>query len=82
MFYIEMGTITINIQDEVEDRFRNIAAVMYGKRKGYLGKAINDALECWIKKKTKRADADALALLEEGIEMGSLKFNREDVHER
>ncbi len=77
-----MGTITINISDEVENGFRNLAAVMYGKRKDYPGKAINDALVYWINKKVKRADANALALLEEGIEMGSLKFNRNEIHER
>jgi len=77
-----MGTITVNIRDEVENRFRNLAGVVYGKRKGHLGKAIDEALLYWMKKKGKRADAKALALLEKGFEMGSLRFDRGELHER
>lgn len=77
-----MGTITVNIKDEVENRFRSVAGVVYGKRKGHLGKAIDEALLCWMKKNEKRADAKALALLEKGFEMGSLRFNRDELYER
>ncbi|ODS42503.1 MAG: hypothetical protein MSIBF_04085 [Candidatus Altiarchaeales archaeon IMC4] len=77
-----MGTITLNLQDEVENQFRTVASLEYGKKKGYLGKAMNQALECWMKKRTKRMDSEALALLEKGFEMGSVKFDRDEVHER
>lgn len=77
-----MGTITVNIQDEVEQGFRNAAGVVYGKKKGCLGKAMNQALLYWVKKEKKRADSKALELLDKGFEMGKLKFNREELHER
>lgn len=35
-----------------------------------------------IKKKEKRVDSKALKLLEKGFEMGSLKLDRDELHER
>lgn len=75
-----MGTVTINIKDEIEKRFRKIASLEYGKRKGHLGKALNDALKEWLNKKT--AEAEVIEILEKGIEMGQVKFDREELHER
>ena len=82
MYNLKMGTITVNIPDEVEQGFRNAAGVVYGKKKGYLGKAMNQALLHWIKTEKKRADSKALELLDKGFEMGKLKFNRDELHER
>ena len=48
-----MGTVTININDQIEDSFRNFVYKNYGKSKGILIKTITEALENWIKKTRK-----------------------------
>jgi len=75
-----MGTITINIGNETEKEFRKIASLEYGRKKGYLGKALEKALKEWVNKKT--AESRTLELLEEGINMGKIKFDRGELHER
>jgi hypothetical protein len=75
-----MGTITINIKDKIEEEFRKLAKLKYGKKKGYLGKALNKALNEWVNKKT--AESRTIELLGKGIKMGKIKFDREDLHER
>ena len=38
-------TITVNINEKIENEFREKAALKYGKRKGYLGKAMTEAMD-------------------------------------
>ena len=79
-----MGTITINIDDDTEKRFRKAAKKKLGERKGYLGKATTEALECWILKQTQDEIArDALALLETGYHIGGHGYvERKDLYDR
>ena len=79
-----MGTITISVDDDTEKRFRNAARKKLGERKGYLGKATTEALECWILKQTQEEIArDALALLETGYHTGKhLSTKRQDLYDR
>jgi hypothetical protein len=79
-----MGTITISVDDDTEKRFRNAARKKLGERKGYLGKATTEALECWILKQTQEEIArDALALLETGYPIGKhLSTKRKDLYDR
>lgn len=44
-----MGYINVKIPDELEDKIRRLAARKYGFKKGFLKKAIVDALEEWVK---------------------------------
>jgi hypothetical protein len=79
-----MGTITISIDDETEERFRKAAKKKLGERKGYLGKATTEALECWIRMQSQAEIAhDALTLLESGYHVGKqLYADRKDLYDR
>lgn len=74
-------TITVNVEKDVEERFRRLAGATYGKRKGYLGKAITEAMEEWERKKAQvDVNARALELLETGVKMKKWKFNRGEIY--
>ena len=76
-----MGTITINVSDNVEQSFRKKAYQLYGKKKGTLGKAVTEAIEEWDKKR--EYSNRCMELLETGINMGKLKYtNRKELHGR
>ena len=75
-------TITINIDETIEKGFKEKARLKYGKRKGSLAKAMNEALEEWLKSDSNDTLKENLRLLESGIEMKKWKFNRVDLHER
>ena len=75
-------TITVNVEEEVESEFRKQASRRYGKRKGYLGKALTEAMSEWAKKRNADVENEALRLLKAGIKMKKWEFNREELHER
>ena len=75
-------TITVNLNEEVENEFRKKAALKYGKRKGYLGKAITEAMDQWIRSLDSDVEAQSLKMLKEGIKMKKWKFKREELYER
>lgn len=76
-------TITINVREDVEKRFRELASAAYGKKKGYLGKAITEAMLEWERKKMSTdVNARALEMLRKGFKMKKWKFNRDELHER
>ena len=75
-------TITINLDETIEKRFKERARLKYGNRKGSLAKAMNEALEEWLKSDNNDSLKENLRLLESGIEMKKWKFNRDDLHER
>jgi len=79
-----MGTITININDDIEKQFRTLAHEVYNDKKGYLGKAVTCALQKWIDEVTQRQIAEReLKILDKGFDMGKLKFtSREELYER
>jgi len=49
-----MGTITINIDNDVEKQFRALAQKIYYNKKGYLGNAVNSAMQNWIDEVTQK----------------------------
>lgn len=78
-----MGTITLNVKDAAEEKFRRTAQLKFGGGKGSLGKAASTALEQWADREAKGNEAKFLELLEKGFEMGKLKYkSREELHER
>jgi len=79
-----MGTITINIDNDVEKQFRALAQKIYSKKKGYLGNAVTSAMQIWIDEVTQKQISEReITLLENGFDMGELKFkSREELHER
>ncbi|MCL7416168.1 MAG: hypothetical protein M8349_08970 [ANME-2 cluster archaeon] len=78
-----MGTMTINVNDDVEKMFRKVAASVYGKKKGSLGRAISDAMQKWLDDVHQKEIAkNELKLLNTGFSMGKVTFTRDEVHER
>jgi|GEM_PF-2995689 hypothetical protein len=76
-------TVTINVDEEVEARFRKLAHSKYGNRKGSLGKAFTDALNYFISKKGEDPDANLLKLSKMGFKLGGIKVvDRSAWHER
>jgi len=68
----------------VEERFRKIAAATHGKKKGYLGRALTEAMEEWAREKEQGGTVAAtLRYLESGVDLGGAKYrNRDELHER
>lgn len=75
-------TVTINLDENIEKEFKEKARLKYGKRKGSLAKAMNEALEEWLKNDNNDVLKENLKLLGKGIRMKKWKFNREDLYER
>jgi hypothetical protein len=77
-------TITVNVREDVEKRFRRVAASKHGKRKGYLGQALTEAMEKWVEEaEGGNPVARTVKLLDEGIDLGGVKYTRrEELHER
>ncbi|MGI0078583.1 MAG: hypothetical protein ACRECH_03070 [Nitrososphaerales archaeon] len=76
--------ITVSVDVEVEQKFRRTAKAVHGRKKGYLGKAVTEAMERWTKEREQRDTvAAALNLLDEGVDLGGVKYKRRDeLHER
>ncbi len=78
-----MGTITVTVEDKVEERFRERTAQKFGKRKGSLGKAFNSAMKKWIEQEDNDAVAETIELLEKGINLGGITYkSRDELYER
>jgi hypothetical protein len=79
-----MGTITVNVQDEVEVEFRAVVRIVHGSRKGSLGKALTEAMETWIAEKRQAAIAErARKRLEKGFHLGTKRYeSRAELYER
>jgi len=79
-----MGTITVNVKDEVEKEFREVASIVHGGKKGYLGMALTEAMKRWIEeKRQEKISEEALKLLERGFDFGKRLYkDRSDLYER
>lgn len=79
-----MGTVTISIDDNTEDRFRSYIYKERGKSKGVLGKAVNEALNKWLEeKKQEKIAEEAIAIMKKGFYSGGYKIkSRDELHER
>jgi len=77
-------TITVSVDAVVEQKFRRTARAIHGKKKGYLGKALTDAMENWTRERELRDTVAAtLRMLDEGLDLGGLKYkNRDELHDR
>lgn len=79
-----MGTITVNVDDRVEQRFREVATATYHKRKGYLGRAITEAMQHWVYEKRQNEIAErALKLMKQDFDFKERLYKtRGELHER
>ncbi len=75
-------TMTVNVEEDVASEFRKQASLKFGKKKGYLGRAVTEAMEEWTRKRNESLEKQFLELLETGIKMKKWKFNRDELHER
>ena len=75
-------TVTVNLDEAIEKKFKEKAKLKFGNRKGSLAKALNEALEQWLKSDSQDVLGENLRLLDTGIEMKKWKFKREDLYER
>ena len=76
--------ITVSVNAEVERKFRRTAKAVHGTKKGYLGRALTDAMERWTKDREETDTVAAtLSLLDNGIDMGGVRYkHRDELHER
>lgn len=79
-----MGTITVNVKNDVEKEFRDVVSAVHGTKKGSLGHAINEAMQKWIyEKKQENIAEEALTLLEKGFKFGKRLYKeRSELYER
>lgn len=79
-----MGTVTISIKDETEERFRAAVSENLGEGKGKLGQAVEEALNKWLEdKKDKALRQRALERLKKGMYKlpKDYTFKREEAYE-
>ncbi len=50
-----MGQVNLQIDDKLEKEFRRVAAERFEAKKGFLKKAIEEAVKDWINKNQKRS---------------------------
>ena len=75
-----MATITVNVSDDVEKKFRMRAAQLYGKKKGSLGRALTEAMDMWTKKECLER---SMTLLKQGLNTGKILYKkREELYDR
>ena len=78
-----MATITINIDDSIDNKFRDVVKEKYGFSKGSLGNAFSEALKQWIKKESETdISIRQIKLMEIGLNLNIKKFNRSELYER
>jgi hypothetical protein len=79
-----MGTLTINVKDDIEQEFRMVAGTIYGKKKGYLGKAITEAMQNWVyERRQERIAKEALDMMKQDFFFGKRLYQRRsDLYER
>ncbi|HIH16124.1 MAG TPA: hypothetical protein HA252_01835 [Candidatus Diapherotrites archaeon] len=78
-----MGTITLNLPKETEEKFRKAVALKFGRGKGSLGKAATEALETWSEQEGNSDVAKMLELMERGFYLGKRLYKtRAELHER
>ena len=80
----ETETITINMDQNLSKKFRKLAAIKYGKRKGYLDKAVDNAIRAWMaKQESEDINIRAIEELKKGYYLGGIKYkSRNEPHER
>ncbi len=78
-----MAIITISMNDNIEQRLRELVKKKIGERKGALKLAIETAVKRWMEEEEqKRIGEEAIALMEKGVySLKGWKFNREELYD-
>lgn len=80
-----MATITVNVDDEVYERFRRIAAKERNGKKGFLGDAITDNMKKYVGEKEQDSIKKRLLYrIRKGYKLGVWKggFDRDALYDR
>ena len=79
-----METITLNTEKRTKELFWNTVKSEYGVKKGWLGKAANEALLRWVEERRQRVIAEEIVgMMKKGFAMGKLKYkSRDELYER
>jgi len=79
-----MGTITVNVKNDIEKEFRKVVSNVHGTKKGSLGEAITEAMKKWVyEKKQEKIAEEALTLVEHGFKFGKRLYkDRSELYER
>ena len=79
-----MAIITISLDDDLNNEFREVVRKKIGERKGAIGEALGEALKQWIHEKEQRQIADEMVkIMEKGFKMGKLKIkSRGELYDR
>jgi predicted transcriptional regulator len=77
-------TLTFSVNAEIERKFRKVARAAKGSKKGYLGRALTDAMDKWTKEmEGSDTVAAAMAFLDQGVDLGGMKYgHRDELHGR
>ena len=79
-------SLRLELDKELERKFRELAMRRYGFGKGSIKKAAETAIKRWTetseigKKEKNSAIAKSLKLLETGVKLKKWKFNREEIY--
>jgi len=77
-----MGTMTISINDETEQKLRKYAELKYGNKKGRLANVITEAIEDKINEsEKKKAITEALEIMEKDFKVVKVK-HRSELYDR
>ena len=78
-----MGTITVNINNAIEQEFRNVVKQKIGEGKGTLGKALSEAMKNWVEAQQQKQIVEEMTLLlRKGFDLGKVKYKREELYDR
>ncbi len=80
-----MATITVNVDDDVYERFRKLASEEKSGKKGFLGDTISETMNKYVEEKEQESvKKRLLERIKRGYNLGVWKngFNRDLLHER
>ena len=79
-----MATITVNVSDEIEEKFRAEVKEHLGEGKGVIGRAVSEAFAKWIQqKRQEHITNDLRKLLDKGLKIGKILYKkREELYDR
>ena len=79
---METETMTVNVDKDILEDFRNTAFSLFGKQKGSLGKAVSQAFEAWLREKKSRDAATRAIEIMNRYRINLQKFDRQEAHVR
>jgi len=79
-----MATITLNVNNEINNEFRDAVKSKFGEGKGKLGKAIEEAIKKWIfEQKQKEITERQIKIMKVGVwSLKNYRFDREEIYEK